>query len=109
MMGSRGTSPPQVTTALALLADLLKNADPTLAGRIAELQAEEERVAAHLTALATAEAEHDERTRILEERKALLDEREAGLTTREAACTANAAETAGRQASFSRQASVLAE
>jgi hypothetical protein len=108
MMGSRGDSPPPVTTALRVLADLLQNADPTLAARLAELQREEERVAAVTAALATAEAEHQARVGILDQRKDELDERQAGLVSREAACTASAAETARQQTSFNMQASVLA-
>jgi hypothetical protein len=109
MMGSRGDSPPPVTTALQVLADLLKNADATLADRIAEVQAEEQRVAAKTAALATAEAEHGARTLILEQRKAELDERQATLVTREAACTASAAETARQQRSFTEQSRVLTD
>jgi len=109
MIGSRGVTPPDVVAGLGVLADLLKNIDPTLLGRLEELKAEEYRVATNGQALASAEAEHRERTRILEQRKGELDQREAGLVEREQACAASAAETARRQASFNDQARELRE
>jgi chromosome segregation ATPase len=109
MIGSRGVTPPDVVAGLGVLADLLKNIDPTLLGRLEELKAEEYRVATNGQALASAEAEHRERTRILEQRKGELDQREAGLVERERACEASVTEVARRQASFNDQARELRE
>ena len=108
MIGSRGVTPPDVVAGLGVLADLLKNIDPTLLGRLEELKAEEYRVATNGQALASAEAEHRERTRILEQRKGELDQREAGLVERERACEASATQVTQRQASFDGQAAELA-
>ena len=110
MMGSRGDASPQLAalTLLAELVALLKGADGTLGIRLAELQAEEERVAANTAALASAEAEHRQRTQALEERHGELDQREAALVEREQACAARVSEVTRRQASFDDQAAALA-
>ncbi|HYP35539.1 MAG TPA: hypothetical protein VEQ62_04305 [Stellaceae bacterium] len=109
MIGSRGVTPPDVVAGLGVLAELLKNIDPTLVGRLEELQAEERRIAEQRAALQVADAENQARVVQLEQRKAAVDAAANAVADREAACAASAEETARRQASFDAQGRVLDE
>jgi hypothetical protein len=94
MLGSRGTTPPDVVAGLGVLAELLRNIDPTLVGRLEELQAEERRIGEQRAALKTAEAENQARVGQLEQRKAGIDAAATAVIDREAACATSAAATA---------------
>ena len=100
MLGSRGTTPPDVVAGLGVLAELLKNMDLTLVGRLEELQAEERRISEQRAALQTAEAENQARVGQLEQRKAEIAAAATAVADREA-------ETARREASVVDQRRVL--
>ena len=107
MLGSRGTTPPDVVAGLGVLAELLKNIDLTLVGRLEELQAEERRISEQRAALQTAEAENQARVGQLEQRKAEIAAAAADVAAAATAVADREAETARREASVVDQRRVL--